>query len=138
MKKYLFLMIALVGLVGMSGCDKNDDSYYNPNRTFIYTIGSSDWSLNSDGSISYDINLPELTSYYLTQGLVSVSLSGDGEKSYDILPSTFQGVAYSVNYTEGFVSIYGEDPLADSTYPIEAPKGDIVIKVVLSDSDYVQ
>ena len=42
---------------------------------------------------------------------VSVAMSFDGENSYDILPATFDGVAYSVRYSVGKITIYGEDPL---------------------------
>jgi len=86
MKKYLFLMIALVGLAGMSGCDKNDDSYYNPNRTFVYTVGSNEWGIESNGfRFSHEIVLPELDQYIVDQGNVSVAVSFDNGASYDIL-----------------------------------------------------
>jgi len=134
MRKYLFLMIALVGVLGFSGCSK-DDGYYNPNRTFIYTINANEWSLNNDGSISYDINLPELTDYYITDGFVSVAISADGEQTYEIIPTTVDGIAYSANYAVGSVLIRGQDPLVDPNYPIDP--GAVVVKIVLSDSDFV-
>ena len=136
MKKYLFLMIALVGLVGMSGCSKDDDGYYNPNRTFVYTVTQNEWSLNDDGSITHDINLPELTDYYITYGFVSVAISSDGEQSYEIIPATVDGVAYSANYAVGSVVIRGQDPLVDPEFPIN-PGATVTVKIVLSDSDFV-
>lgn len=136
MKKYLFLMIALVGLVGMSGCSKDDDSYYNPNRTFIYTINQDEWALNNDGSFSFDISLPELTDYYVTDGFVSVAISVDGESSYEIIPTTVDAVAYSANYAVGSVLIRGQDPIIDPEFPVNPPQT-VRVKIVLSDSDFV-
>lgn len=140
MKKYLFLMIALVGLVGMSGCKKTEVvETVMPNRTFIYTAAPGDWELlDNRSTLQYDINLPELERYYLEIGSVSVSASFDDEGSYDILPATFGGLSYSVNYAEGSVLITVKDPLADPNVTVEAPTGNIKFKVVLSDSEYVE
>ena len=141
MKKYLFLMIALVGLVGFSGCKKTEvvETAIMPNRTFIYTVSPDDWVLSDNNStLQHDINLPELEQYYLDQGNVSVAASFDGEGSYDLLPSTFGGLSYAVNYAIGSVLITAKDPLADPNVTIEKPTGEIVFKVVLSDSDYVE
>ncbi|WP_134088821.1 hypothetical protein [Olivibacter sp. XZL3] len=140
MKKYLFLMIALVGLVGMSGCEKTEViETIMPNKTFIYTVSPGDWVLsNNRTTLEHDINLPELDRYYMDQGNVSVAASFDGEGSYDILPSTFEGLAYSVNYAVGSVLITVKDPLADPNITLSPPTGDIIFKIVLSESDYIE
>lgn len=140
MKKYLFLMIAVVGLMGMSGCKKTEViETIMPNKTFIYTVSPSDWELSDNrATLQHNINLPELEQYYLEQGNVSVSASFDNEGSYDILPSTFDGLAYSVNYAVGSVLITVKDPLADPNVTVEPPTGNIVFKIVLSESDYVE
>jgi len=143
MKKYLFLIIGLIGLVGMSGCKKTEvvETAIMPNKTFIYTVdgNSSGWKYSPDGlTLQYDINLPELEQYYLEQGNVSVAISLDDETSYEILPATFNGYAYSVNYTTGFVSLKVEDPLLDPDFELVPPGDKIVVKIVLSDSDYIE
>lgn len=141
MKKYLFLMIALAGLVGMSGCKKTEvvERAIMPNRTFIYTVTSNQWQLSQDGlTLFHDIDLPELEQYYLEQGNVSVAISGDNEQSYDILPATYNGYSYSVNYTAGFVTLKVEDPLLEAGIELKPPASSIVVKIVLSDSDFIQ
>ncbi|QNL50420.1 hypothetical protein H8S90_02005 [Olivibacter sp. SDN3] len=140
MKKYLFLMIALVGLAGFSGCRKTEvvETAIMPNRTFIYTVNSNEWQYSEDGlTLLHDINLPELERYYLEQGNVSVAISIDNEQSYEILPATYNGYAYSVNYTVGFVTLKVEDPIIDPEIELQPPGTSIVVKIVLSDSDYI-
>lgn len=136
MKKYLFLMIALVGLVGMSGCKKTEvvERAILP-RTFIYTITPDDWGVSENGlNIQTVLPIGELDQYYIEEGNVSVAISEDGETSYDILPSTFNGIAYSVNYRVGQITIFGEDPINTGDYEVPIPQGNVVFKVTLSDA----
>ncbi|MDM8174230.1 MULTISPECIES: hypothetical protein [Olivibacter] len=140
MKKYLFLMIALVGLVGMSGCEKTEvvERAVLP-RTFIYTITPDEWGVSENGlNIQTTLPIAELDRYYIEQGNVSVAISEDGETSYDILPSTFNGIAYSVRYSVGQINIYGEDPINNGDFEVPIPNYDVVFKVTLSDADYVE
>ena len=138
MKKFLTLAIGFVTILGMSSCTKE---YYDmvPGQTFIYTIATNEWDW--EDNVSYQVfhtkPLPELNDYYLLEGGVSVAISFDGEDSYDILPTTFNGVAYSVNYTVGAITIFAEDPLAESTIEIPLPDA-AVVKVILSDSDFIR
>jgi hypothetical protein len=67
-----------------------------------------------------------------------VAISEDGETSYDILPSTFNGIAYSVRYSVGQINIYGEDPINNGDFEVPIPNYDVVFKVTLSDADYVE
>lgn len=138
MKKPLTLVAGFLVVLGVSSCTKE---YYDvvPNKTFVYTIQPNEWSWDEGVSnqIYYDIDLPELTDYYVTQGLVSVAMSDNGESSYDILPSTFGGTAFSVNYTTGFVTIYAEDPIADPDYEVPIPTATMTVKITLSDAEYI-
>ncbi|PPL04231.1 hypothetical protein [Parapedobacter indicus] len=138
MKKPLTLVVGFLVVLGVSSCTKE---YYDvvPNKTFIYTIKPNDWKWDEGVShqIYHDIDLPELTDYYITQGNVSVAMSDNGEVSYDILPSTFGGTAFSVRYTAGFVTIYAEDPIADPEYEVPIPTATMTVKITLSDAEYI-
>ena len=138
MRKYLTLTIVFIGIFGFTSCTKE---YYDiiPNRTFIYTIQPNQWEWDNNviNQIYYDINLPELTNYYVDQGIVSVAISVDNEASYNTIPATIVGTAYSVNYTTGFVTIYAEDPIFDPNFEVPIPDRTITVKVTLSDSDFI-
>jgi len=138
MKKYLTLVVGLITIVGMTSCTKE---YYDTVRsqTFIYPISQNGWTWQDN--VSYQVYhtkaLPELTDYYLLEGGVNVAISFDGENSYDILPTTFNGIAYSVNYTIGAITIFAEDPLAEADIEIPIPDP-AVVKVILSESDFIR
>lgn len=138
MRKYLTLAIVLTVFFGFTSCTKE---YYDlvPNRTFIYTIQPNQWEWDNGvvNQIYYDISLPELTDYYVDQGIVSVAISVDNEASYNTIPATIAGTAYSVNYTTGFVTIYAEDPIFDPDFEVPVPNRTITVKVTLSDSDFI-
>ncbi|GGG92038.1 hypothetical protein GCM10007415_28440 [Parapedobacter pyrenivorans] len=138
MRKHLTLVVGFLVVFGLSSCTKE---YYDivPNQTFVYTIQPNqwDWDDGVSNQIYYDINLPELTDYYVDQGIVSVSISVDSEVSYNILPATIAGTSYSVNYTTGFVTIYAEDPIFDPDFEVPIPDRTITVKVTLSDSDFI-
>ncbi|WP_353197658.1 hypothetical protein [Parapedobacter defluvii] len=138
MRKHLTLIVGFLAIFGLSSCTKE---YYDivPNQTFVYTIQPNqwDWDEGVSNQIYYDINLPELTDYYVDQGVVSVAISVDSEVSYNILPATIAGTSYSVNYTTGFVTIYAEDPIFDPDFEVPIPDRTITVKVTLSDSDFI-
>ncbi len=135
MKKYLFLLIGAFVTFGLGSCTK--EYYYpNPNMSFIYTISANQW-VDNGNQIYHEISLPELTSYYMNQGGVSVSMSFDNESTYDILPATFNGVAYSVNYRVGNVTIYAEDPILDNNIEVPIPNS-VRVKIILSEADYIE
>ena len=142
MKKYLTIIAGLLIVVGFSSCTKEYyDEYYDmvPNQTFIYEIPQNSWAWEDgvDHQVFHTKSLPELTDYYVLEGSVSAAISFDGEASYDILPTTFNGIAYSVNYTDGAVTIFAEDPLADPGIEIPLPEN-AVVKVILSDSEFIR
>lgn len=138
MRKYLTLIVGSLAILGLSSCTKE---YYDvvPNQTFVYTIQPNQWEWDEGviNQIYYDIDLPELTDYYVDQGVVSVAISVDSEVSYNILPATIAGTSYSVNYTTGFVTIYAEDPIFDPDFEVPVPDRTITVKVTLSDSDFI-
>jgi hypothetical protein len=138
MRKYLTLIVGSLAILGLSSCTKE---YYDvvPNQTFVYTIQPNQWEWDEGviNQIYYDIDLPELTDYYVDQGVVSVAISVDSEASYNILPATIAGTSYSVNYTTGFVTIYAEDPIFDPDFEVPVPDRTITVKVTLSDSDFI-
>lgn len=147
MKRFLFAIgLSLASLTTFNSCTREYiTNTYLPSRTFIYTLTPNSWSVSDNGrSILNTIDLPELTRHYLEQGIVSVSMSNDGEATYDILPATFVfdtgtesvPIAFSVNYTVGAVTIYGEDPIDDFIVPV--PTGNVILKVSLTDADFVE
>ena len=146
MKKFLSLSaksiamaaMVFVGLISLSSCEKTqiiENFYPNPNISFIYSINANQWT-DRGYQIYHIINLPELTNYYIQQGGVSVAVSFDDEQSYDILPATFNGVAYSVRYSLGRVTIYAEDPLYDSSIMVPIPNK-MMVKIILTETDYI-
>ena len=146
MKKFLSLSaksiamaaMVFVGLISLSSCEKTqiiENFYPNPNKSFIYSINANQWT-DRGYQIYHVINLPELTNYYIQQGGVSVAVSFDNEQSYDILPATFNGVAYSVRYSLGRVTIYAEDPLFDSNIMVPIPDK-VMVKIILTETDYI-
>lgn len=139
MKKNLLFLFSLVLIIGFSACTKTDrdNQPENPNRSYVVKLPSANWVRVSSSVIRFDIPLRDLTEYYLLQGGVAVALSFDNEDSYDVLPSTFEAIAYSVNYGIGEVSIFAEDPLADSRVTISIPSGDVFAKIILSRTNFI-
>lgn len=141
MKKNIIYLFSFMLIIGFTACTKKEyvDSGIapeNPNRSTVVKMTPGKWVRESPSLIRYDIPLRDLTEYYLIQGGVAVALSFDNEDSYDVLPSTFNAIAYSVNYGIGEVSIFAEDPLADSGVTISIPSGDVFAKILLSTTDY--
>lgn len=124
-------------IIGSAACTKTERiEPDNPNRSYVVTMTSAKWVRESPSLIRYDIPLRDLTEFYMLQGGVAVALSFDNESSYDLLPSTFSAIAYSVNYGIGEVSIFAEDPLADTGVTIAIPSGDVFAKIILSATDF--
>lgn len=139
MKNLVTGLLSLFIVFSFSSCEKTQviENYYPmPNKTFIYTVSSNAWT-GAGNRISHQINLPELTNYYLLQGGVAVAVSFDDENSYDLLPATIDGVSYSVNYGVGKVVLFAEDPIMESGITINPPSS-IQVKIILSESDYVE
>lgn len=139
MKKHLLLICSLL-LIGFSACDDDNDNYQpieNPNTAFVVTLDPNGWERVSNSLVAFDIPLQDLTEYYLLQGGVGVALSFDNEASYDVLPTTFGGQSYSINYAIGLITIYIEDPIAEEAVTVPIPETDIVAKIILTTTDYL-
>ncbi|MGK9119843.1 hypothetical protein [Olivibacter jilunii] len=104
MKKYLFLMIALVGLVGMSGCSKDDDpAPFNPNRTFVFDLPSDSWEPTADGrGWQTDLDFPEITSDVFEYDNVDVHIMFTDE-IYHPLTTVYEGITYRYDYAVGSI-----------------------------------
>lgn len=146
MKRILLALgIAAASLVSFNSCTKEYiTNNYSNSYTFVYTVDPGDWTEHVDGHVFHTIDLPELTEYFLLDGFVSAAMSADGESSYDILPSTYNfsngdetnPIAFSVNYSIGKVTIYGQDPVNEFSIP--RPNQSVVFKITLSESTYVE
>lgn len=139
MKKIICLLLGIALITGLSSCE-NDESPMprNPNVAFVVELVPDNWERVSNSLIKADIPLKDLTDYYMDQGGVSVALSFDNEQTYDILPATFGAYAYSVNYTTGWITIFAEDPLADDEIIVEVPENNVVAKIILTETDYLE
>ena len=138
MKRSL-LFLCVLFFIGLTACEKTnyvEPNYENPNKAFIVTLDPNHWQQISNAKIAYDIPLKDLTEYYQLQGGVAVALSFDGEESYDVVPTTSDGLAYSVNYAIGWITIYADDPLADDNVQTIPPTGDVTAKIILTTTDY--
>ncbi|SDP95493.1 hypothetical protein SAMN05428975_4131 [Mucilaginibacter sp. OK268] len=144
MKKILTLVCCTI-LLAATSCTKK---YVTPsNRTVFFTVkggtnasNTGDWVLNTDptsGTKSYLVNLgkngelPELDSFTQANDGVIVSISGDNGGTYELLPQTYSGVAYSVTHSKSLVQLFAQTP--DGTAAL-LPTRDLLVKVVLVDS----
>ncbi len=141
MKTTIIYLFSFMLIIGFGACkktehDPNPSDQTNPNRSYIVQVTSAGWKRISPSLIRFDIPLKDLTEYYMLQGGVAVALSMDNEATYDILPTNFSGIAFSVNYAIGGISIYAEDPLADAGVTVPIPQGNFVAKIILSATDF--
>lgn len=137
MKKFLLaFLIGMATLAATSSCTKE---YYDivPSITMVYERTASQWQRNSSNQIYIDLNVPELTSYYVNQGIVNLAISFDNENTYNAIPATIEAVSYSYDYATGSVRIYAEDPILESGISIDPP-AHIFVKISLTEADYVQ
>jgi hypothetical protein len=145
MKKILTLVCCTI-LLAATSCTKK---YITPaNRTVFFTVkggtnasNPGDWLLNTDpttGTKSYLVNLgkngelPELDDFTQANGGVIVSISGDNGDTYEAIPQTYSGVAYSFTHSKNLIQLFAQTP--DGTAAL-LPTRDILVKVVLVDSE---
>jgi hypothetical protein len=134
MKKYLFLMIALVGLVGMSGCSKDDDpELINPNRTIVLELPPSAWTQIDEGQAwQVELGVDDLTSEVFENDNVSVHLMFD-EGVYEPLTTVYNGIAYRYDYAVGSILIDAKwADGAGGQMPNRPPSR--YVKIILSES----
>ena len=139
MKKLLLaLAIGSASLLTLNSCTKEYIDYYEtvPSKTMVYERSANSWQGN--GNRKYiDLPVKELTNYYLKQGIVSVAMSTDDEKSYQAIPATIDGISFSFDYVVGSIRIYAEDPIMEAGINVQVPSN-AVFKISLTDADFVQ
>ncbi|PRD54748.1 hypothetical protein [Sphingobacterium gobiense] len=134
MKKILLaIFIGTATLAATSSCTKE---YYDtvPSITMVYERTADQWE-GTDNQAYLTLSVPELTEYYVQQGVVNIAYSDDGERTYKSI-GTQQGAAYTFEYRVGSVTIKAEDPILGSDIFVEVPER-IFIKVTLTDADFV-
>ncbi|HLS96236.1 hypothetical protein BC792_11410 [Sphingobacterium allocomposti] len=134
MKKILLaLLIGTATLTVGTSCTKE---YYDvvPSITMVYERTADQWE-GTDNQAFLTLPVPELTEYYVKQGVVSVAYSDDGERTYKSI-GTKAGAAYSFDYRVGSVTIRAEDPILGDFF-VEVPDR-IFIKVTLTEADFVE
>jgi hypothetical protein len=134
MKKLLSILCVSIIALTAASCKKETVVAPNNARTFIFDLTSSDWNQTSDG-VSYYANLnePALDKQLHLNGAVLVYISFDGEKTYEQIPETFAGVAYSFSHQTGSIQILAQP--YDGGLPTITKPGNVTVKVVLIDSD---
>ena len=137
--KRLLLAFAIAGasLITFNSCTKEYiTNNFVPSQTMIYERFAKDWT-GSKNSIYVDLNVKELTQYYMDQGIVTLAMSQDGEKTFQAIPGTIDGISYSFDYQLGSIRVYIEDPIMDNGVTIDPP-AKAIFKVSLTDADWVE
>lgn len=138
MKKLLLtFLIGTATLAMTSSCTKEYYDTVVPSITMVYERTASQWRVDDLDTDYVDLSVPELTDYYVNQGIISVAISFDNEQTYFAVPTTLDGVAYSYDYTTGSVRIYAQDPILEDGISVDIPEH-LVIKVSLTEADFVQ
>lgn len=139
MKKLLLaLAIGSASLLTLNSCTKEYIDYYEtiPSKTMVYERSANSWQ--GTGNRRYlDLPVKELTQYYINQGIVTVAMSTDNEKSYQAIPATIDGVSFSFDYVTGSVRIYAEDPIMENGINVAVP-ANAVFKISLTEADFVE
>ncbi len=137
-------------LIAATSCTKKYITPGTTNRTIFYTVKgglapAGDWAPFTDsgtGSKSYvttlggssnpDKALPELDSYTQNNGAVLLYLSYDQGATYEPVPETYSGTAFSFIHSKNTISVYAQS--ADGGVAV-LPSSDILFKIVLVDSN---
>lgn len=138
MKRILLaLLIGGATLTSFSSCTKE---YITPvSKTMVYERVANQWQSNGNTTKSkyVDLAVPELTNYYVDQGVITLAMSFDNEKTYNGIPATIDGVSYNYDYTTGSVRIYAQDPIFQNSTIVDVPDR-VFVKVTLTESDFVE
>lgn len=141
MKKILLaFLVGTATLAVTSSCTKEYyEEYYDmvPSITMVYERTANQWGVDDYGTDYLDLEVPELTNYYKDQGIVNVAISFNDEQTYLAIPTTFDAISYSYDYTTGSVRIYAQDPILEDGVTI-TPPAHIHIKISLTDADFVE
>lgn len=137
MKKFLLAFcIGTATLMASSSCTKEYyDQYYDmvPSITAVYTVTGNSWTGDGSNNAYTDLDVPELTNYYIQQGIVNIALSFDGEVTYHTNGAVYDGATYRFDYSEGLIRIYASGSNVMNRIPQE-----VVVKVSLTEADYVE
>ncbi|NRF41997.1 hypothetical protein [Pedobacter foliorum] len=137
MKKLLFLILCTTTL-GLVSCKK--DTIVNqttPNRTFIYTIKPSSWTLNANkDTYTTILDIPEIDNITLDdEGVLVYITDPDNANVQKPLPHTFNFTAYSYEFTKGEIRVFIQNSDTDKLIPA-APTKPITAKVIIIPSDF--
>lgn len=136
MKKILIaLFIGTATLATTLSCTKEYVTNYLPSQTIIFERQASDWE-GQDNQMHLVLPVPELTDYYMQQGVVTVAYSYDNEGTYHAI-GTKEGVAYSYEYSVGSVTITAQDPILEDDIFVDVPS-QLFVKVTLTDADWIE
>ncbi len=132
-----FLLAFLIGTAALASTSSCTKEYYDvvPSITMVYERTADQWQ-GTDNQAYLTLSVPELTAYYVQQGVVNIAYSDNGESTYKSI-GTQGGAAYSYEYSVGEIIIKAEDPILEGGIYVEVPQR-IFIKVTLTDADFVE
>lgn len=138
MKKILTILGCVI-LFAATSCTKQYVTPGQTNQTFQYDVATTAWTPYTDngGSKSYaaTINVPGINGNFVQTGGIIVAISYDGGNTYEQLPETYNGIAYSYTYNAGNpgnVTLYAQS--SDGTTAVQ-PTLPIHVKIILVDSN---
>jgi hypothetical protein len=134
MKKILFLLFIGIGIAATS-CKKETIIGPNNTKTIIKQVASSQWALTGD-KVSYFVDLPagDIDDYLQHNGAVLVYISYDNGTTYEQVPETYGGVAFSFSHQAGSVELVAQ--VYDGGTPtLTQPPAPMTVKIVLIDSN---
>lgn len=135
-KILLAFLVGTATLAMTSSCTKEYyEEYYDmvPSITAVYTVTGDSWTADNANNAYSDLEVPELTDYYIQQGIVNIGLSFDNEKTYHTNGAVHNGVTYRFDYSEGLIRIY-----ANGNKVLDRIPQDVIVKVSLTEADYVE
>lgn len=134
--KRILTIFSCVVLLGLSSCTKQYVSPATTNQTVYADVASTDWAPYTDnnGSKSYaaPITVNLIDQNFAQIGGIIVAISYDGGSTYEQLPETYNGIAYSYTYNQGNVTLYAQS--SDGTTAVQ-PSLPIKVKIILVDSN---
>jgi hypothetical protein len=108
MKKVLSIVCFAIIALTFSSCKKEYITQASPNKTIVFNVPSSSWSLSTDGkSYSSVISTPEIDSYFNDYGGVLAYFSFT-TGVYEQIPEVYNGVSYSYTHNAGSVVLYAQ------------------------------
>src|SRR3954469_11024358 len=109
MKKLISILCLAMVVAVLPACTKKYITP-NPNRTIVFDVPSSSWTLSNDGRSYFTvIDAPEIDSYFNDYGGVLVYFSFS-PGVYEQIPQVYDGIAYSYTHNKGAVVLYAQTP----------------------------